>query len=331
MEPVVDTMPIGELLDERRHLRDVAHWMLGSGIVAEHVTDEAYREWYALSEHQRDRIGAPRAWLTRVVGSISLGWLALSDRDGGPQGPMGVGSRGPSDPAPADGLGALWAGALDALTPAERAARVLNDAFGSAAGGPVSTAGPAGRDRPGPDTEASDRARHSLRARAARPTPPRRGRTGRRRTAGVRRRGRGPSGHPAGPRRRRVLRRRRQGPHTDPASRRRPAGRPESPDPAGPAPAHHCAHPSRQRAHGSRRTLRRPGRRRGLPRPGRLTRRTGMGRPQPRQVALLEPPPRLTCPVPRPTHRVSGSLRRRGPPRTGDGCGTAGKRRSWPD
>lgn len=52
MEPVVDTMPIGELLDERRHLLDVAHWMLGSGIVAEHVIDEAYREWYALSEHQ---------------------------------------------------------------------------------------------------------------------------------------------------------------------------------------------------------------------------------------------------------------------------------------
>ncbi|PPS85373.1 RNA polymerase subunit sigma [Streptomyces sp. MH60] len=173
MEPVVDTMPIGELLDERRHLLDVAHWMLGSGIVAEHVTDEAYREWYALSEHQRDRIGAPRAWLTRVVGSISLGRLALSDRDGGPQGPVGVRSREASGPAPEDDLDALWAGALDALTPAERAALVLNDAFGSAASDPVSTAGPAGRDRPGPDTRPSDRARHSLRARAARPTPPR--------------------------------------------------------------------------------------------------------------------------------------------------------------
>lgn len=174
MEPVVDTMPIGELLDERRHLLDVAHWMLGSGIVAEYVTDEAYREWYALSEHQRERIGAPRAWLTRVVGSISLARLALSDRDGGPPGPVGVGSRGASDPALEDDLGALWAGALDALTPAERAALVLNDAFGGAAGEPVSTAGPAGRHRRGPaDTEPLDRARHSLRARAARPTPAR--------------------------------------------------------------------------------------------------------------------------------------------------------------
>jgi RNA polymerase sigma-70 factor (ECF subfamily) len=171
MEPVVDTMPIGELLDERRHLLDVAHWMLGGGVVAEHVTDEAYREWYALSEQQRERIGAPRAWLTRVVGSISLARLALSDRDGGP---AGAGRRGAADPALEDGLGALWAGASDALTPAERAALVLDDAFGGAAGEPVSTAGPAGRHRPGPvDTEPLDRARHSLRARAARPTPPR--------------------------------------------------------------------------------------------------------------------------------------------------------------
>ncbi|MFG3265820.1 sigma-70 family RNA polymerase sigma factor family protein [Streptomyces bobili] len=172
MEPVVDTMPIAELLDERRHLLDVAHWMLGSGVIAEHVTDEAYREWYGLSEHQRSRIGAPRVWLTRVVGSISLARLALSDREGGPQGP--VRSRGVSDPDLEDDLGALLAGASDTLTPAERAALVLNDVLGSGAGGPVSTVGQAGGGRPGPaDTEPSGSARHSLRAGAARPTPPR--------------------------------------------------------------------------------------------------------------------------------------------------------------
>ncbi|WP_406133801.1 RNA polymerase subunit sigma [Streptomyces anthocyanicus] len=171
MEPVVDTMPIGELLDERRHLLDVAHWMLGSGIVAEPVIDEAYREWYALSEHQRDRIGAPRAWLTRVVGSISLARLAPSYPGRDPQGPEG--SSGASGPALEDDLDALWAEALDALTPAERATLVLNEALGGAAGAPVGTAGPARRDRPGPvDTEPLDRARHSLRVRAARPTPP---------------------------------------------------------------------------------------------------------------------------------------------------------------
>ncbi|EMF28991.1 RNA polymerase sigma factor [Streptomyces gancidicus BKS 13-15] len=164
-------MPIGELLEERRHLLDVAHWMLGSDSVAEHVTDEAYREWYALSEHQRDRIGAPRAWLTRVVGSISLARLALSDGDRELQGPAG--SRGGAGPVLEDDLDALWAGMLDALTPAERAALVLNEALGGLAGVPVSTAGPAGPDRPRPvDTEPLDRARHSLRVRAARPTPP---------------------------------------------------------------------------------------------------------------------------------------------------------------
>ncbi|MFG3321345.1 RNA polymerase subunit sigma [Streptomyces sp. NPDC048171] len=174
MEPEIDTMPIGELLDERRHLLDVAHWMLGSGTVAEHVTDEAYREWYALSEHQREGIGVPRAWLTRVVGSISLARLTLSGRGQDPRAPVGMGSLGVSDPALEDALGALWAGALEALTPAERAALVLNDAFDSAVAEPVSTAGPAGRDRSGPaDAEPLDAARHSLRLRAARPTPPR--------------------------------------------------------------------------------------------------------------------------------------------------------------
>ncbi|MZG19988.1 RNA polymerase subunit sigma, partial [Streptomyces sp. SID5914] len=83
-------------------------------------------------------------------------------------------SRGGSDPALEDALGALWAGALDALTPAERAALVLNDAFGGAVAEPVTTARPADRGRRGPaDVEPLDRARHSLRARAARPTTPR--------------------------------------------------------------------------------------------------------------------------------------------------------------
>ncbi|WP_372346392.1 hypothetical protein [Streptomyces sp. KL116D] len=36
-------MPLTELLDERRHLVEVARWMLGSRVTAERVTDEAYR------------------------------------------------------------------------------------------------------------------------------------------------------------------------------------------------------------------------------------------------------------------------------------------------
>lgn len=173
VEPAVDAVPIAELLDERRHLLEVAHWMLGSGIAAEHVTDEAYREWYGLSDHQRARIGMPRAWLTRRVGSISLTRLAGPDRDGGVRGSTQKG--GSSDTGSEDDVDALLVRTLDTLTPAERAALVLNDVFGIAAKAPTSAAG---RTDTGPlepaYTEPADRARHSLRARRARPTSPRR-------------------------------------------------------------------------------------------------------------------------------------------------------------
>ncbi|MEV5840367.1 RNA polymerase subunit sigma [Streptomyces sp. NPDC051985] len=75
MEPAGDTMSIAEMLDERRHLLGVAHWMLGSRVAAERATDEAYREWYGLSDHHRARIGTPRDWLTQAVGRISLARL----------------------------------------------------------------------------------------------------------------------------------------------------------------------------------------------------------------------------------------------------------------
>ena len=173
MEPVVDTMPIAELLDERRHLLEVAHWMLGSNIVAERVTDEAYREWYGLSDHQRARIRTPRAWLTRVVGGISLARLAIPDRDGGAQG--SVRKSGSRDTGPEDDVNALLVRTLDALTPAERAALVLNDVFGVEVRAPASTVGQPGMGRLEPAyTEPVDRARHSLRARRARPASPRR-------------------------------------------------------------------------------------------------------------------------------------------------------------
>ncbi|MEV6176756.1 RNA polymerase subunit sigma [Streptomyces sp. NPDC052015] len=168
MDPAGDTMPISELLDERRHLVEVAHWMLGSRMAAERVTDEAYREWYGLSDHQRARIQTPRAWLTRVVGSISLARLA-------PPGP-GVDAQGSTRKGgPRDtGLEGEVSGVLprtwDTLSPAERAAFVLNDAFGGAGGKVAGSVQPTGPDR----TEPADRARHSLRARRAEPASPRR-------------------------------------------------------------------------------------------------------------------------------------------------------------
>ncbi|WP_406425695.1 RNA polymerase subunit sigma [Streptomyces sp. NBC_01589] len=173
MEPAVDTVPIAELLDERRHLLEVAHWMLGSGIAAEHVADEAYREWYGLSERQRGRIGTPRAWLTRVVGSICLARLDVSAPDGGPEAPVRTGDA--SESRPEDDTGAQRAGTSDMLTPAERVALVLNDVFAVAARESVGTLGRSGTAQPGPVyAEPVDRARHSLLAGAARRTSGRR-------------------------------------------------------------------------------------------------------------------------------------------------------------
>ncbi|MFG2944835.1 RNA polymerase subunit sigma [Streptomyces adustus] len=105
MEPVGDTVPIAELLDERRHLLEVAHWMLGSPVAAERVIDEAYREWYGLTDRQRSRIGSPRAWLSRVVGTICLERLAPPEKAAfvlgdAPGTAVGTAEGGPGQPEP---------------------------------------------------------------------------------------------------------------------------------------------------------------------------------------------------------------------------------------
>ncbi|TXS41788.1 sigma-70 family RNA polymerase sigma factor family protein [Streptomyces sp. OR43] len=172
MEPAVDTMPIAELLDERRHLLEVAHWMLGSGVAAELVTDEAYREWYGLSDRQRGRIGTPRTWLTQVVGSICLARLDAFAQAGEPAALArtceGFGS------GPQEDTGAQGAGTSGRPAPAERAAPV-RDVFAVAARESVGTPGRSGTRLPGPvSVEPLDRARHSQSAGAARPISGRR-------------------------------------------------------------------------------------------------------------------------------------------------------------
>ncbi|MFJ4468692.1 RNA polymerase subunit sigma [Streptomyces sp. NPDC089424] len=164
MEPVVDTMPLSALLDERRHLVEVAHWMLGSRISAERVTDEAYREWYGLSDHQRARIAVPRAWLTQVVGSISLTRLAPAGDDGDAH--DCAHAREPHDVGLANEVDAVLRQAVDRMTPAEKATFVLNSLFGSA----HRAAGDAERGH----TDPADRARHSSGVRRGRPAFPRR-------------------------------------------------------------------------------------------------------------------------------------------------------------
>ncbi|MFD7281942.1 RNA polymerase subunit sigma [Streptomyces sp. NPDC059862] len=167
-----DAVPISELLDERRHLLDVAYWMLGNSVEAESVIDATYRRWYALSDPARARITTPRSWLAKVAGSICLARLALPDRN-----PTRTGQDHPTrTPPPAaetpgtleQQISGVLLDALDALSPAERAAFVLNDVFGMAPGAVADIV----RQSEPECAELADRARRSLRARRARPTPP---------------------------------------------------------------------------------------------------------------------------------------------------------------
>ncbi|WP_399894413.1 RNA polymerase subunit sigma [Streptomyces sp. BBFR51] len=163
MDRADDAVPISELLDERKHLLDVAYWMLGSGGAAENVIDEAYRQWYELSDAERARIDSPRSWLAKVAGGICLARLALPDREtGGADGGGAPGERSPLE----EEISEVLLSALDSLTPTERAAFVLNDVFGMA---PDAVADVVGQPEP-EVAELTDRARDSLRARSARPT-----------------------------------------------------------------------------------------------------------------------------------------------------------------
>ncbi|MGW3771943.1 nuclear transport factor 2 family protein [Actinomadura verrucosospora] len=67
---------LAEMLDERRHLVDIATWMFGSATAAEEIVQETYRRWYVLDDGERAAIALPRAWLTRVAGGICLELIA---------------------------------------------------------------------------------------------------------------------------------------------------------------------------------------------------------------------------------------------------------------
>ncbi len=159
-EPDGDGMPIAELLDERRHLLDVAYWMLGRRQDADDVVTEAYRYWYGLSHDHRARLADPRSWLVRTVGGICLDRLT----------PAGRARPGPDGTAPPRGLegevSQALLQALDSLSPAERAAFVLNDVFRMAPGTVADIVGQTEREC----GELAARARHSLRTIWTRPT-----------------------------------------------------------------------------------------------------------------------------------------------------------------
>ncbi|MFJ4752941.1 sigma factor [Streptomyces sp. NPDC088763] len=158
-----ETVPIAELLDERRRLLDVAYWMLGRSQDADDAVAEAYRRWYGLPDDDRIRIAEPRSWLVKTVGGICLERLAPTGRTH----PGTIGAAPPQDLD--EEVSQALLEALDTLSPAERAAFVLNDVFGMAPGTVAAIVGQTEQDC----GELAARARHSLRTRRAHPTPPR--------------------------------------------------------------------------------------------------------------------------------------------------------------
>ncbi|MCQ4214093.1 RNA polymerase subunit sigma [Streptomyces longispororuber] len=185
MEHIGDTVPLAELLDERRHLVEVARWMLGSRVTAERVTDEAYREWYGLSDGERSRIRTPRTWLTHVVGGLSLARLAPLGPDGEDREDRGdreaadtEGSarrRGPYGDGLAGEVSEVLLRAVNTLSPAQRAAFVLDGVFGAPTPTPTAPGGAVRSQPPAADpADPADTALRGLRARSGRPASPRR-------------------------------------------------------------------------------------------------------------------------------------------------------------
>lgn len=74
---------LAEMLDERRHLLEIATWMFDAA-AADEIVQATYRRWYALDDGERAAITVPRAWLTRVAGGICLDLLASTAAAGVP-------------------------------------------------------------------------------------------------------------------------------------------------------------------------------------------------------------------------------------------------------
>ncbi|MFJ3759676.1 RNA polymerase subunit sigma [Streptomyces sp. NPDC090080] len=153
MDSVDDVMSIAEMVEERRHLTAVAHRMLGSRAGAGSVVDEVYRRWYGLSARERARIVRPLSWLVTSTGHICLARLA-------------AGPSNPPDGPPPGRPG-------EARNVRHRVLGTTPDAHSAVVGKPEPEREREREwerewERGGP----GDRARHSLRARRARPTAP---------------------------------------------------------------------------------------------------------------------------------------------------------------
>jgi RNA polymerase sigma-70 factor (ECF subfamily) len=122
--------------EHRTRLRAVAYRMLGSLTEADDAVQEA---WLRLSRQDADEIDNLGAWLTTVVGRISLNMLRT--RDVRREEPLDVrvpepivDRPGETDPEHeallADSVGLALLVVLETLKPAERVAFVLHDMFG---------------------------------------------------------------------------------------------------------------------------------------------------------------------------------------------------------
>ena len=119
----------------RPHLEAVAYSMLGSVTEAQDAVQEA---WLRLGRSDTSAIDDLRAWLTTVVGRISLDMLrsrkARREYAAGSWLPEPL-VAGPDDSGPeqqavlADSIGLALLVVLESLTPAERLAFVLHDVF----------------------------------------------------------------------------------------------------------------------------------------------------------------------------------------------------------
>jgi RNA polymerase sigma factor (sigma-70 family) len=129
-----DTLLAQEFETLRPHLRNVAYRMLGSTGEADDAVQEA---WLRLSRADSDRVEDLRAWLTTVVGRISLDMLrARKARRESPDDHIEpivseVTEENPAEETElADSIGLAMLVVLENLSPAERVAFVLHDMFG---------------------------------------------------------------------------------------------------------------------------------------------------------------------------------------------------------
>ncbi|MFI6448320.1 RNA polymerase sigma factor SigJ [Kitasatospora sp. NPDC050543] len=140
---------LSAIVDERRHLINLAYRLLGSLAEAEDAVQETYARWYAMSRQQQETIESPGAWLTTVASRICLDvlgsarvrreryvgeWIPepLPDRTEWISGRAG-GRAEPADPADRvtldESVNMAFLVVLESMTPAERVAFILHDVF----------------------------------------------------------------------------------------------------------------------------------------------------------------------------------------------------------